>query len=299
MARKSKAVLVGEEVAKAVPTRARNNLVVVSDLHIGCQMGLLHPDGLARRGGSTHPPSELQLKIWAMWEYFWTIFVPEVCHGEPFDVLINGETVDGVHHGNVTAITQNMRDQLKGAIDTLEKGLLPHIKKVGGRLYVNAGTIVHSGDEGCNDDTVAEALGAIPDKYGHYARYSIKLRVGDAVVFAAHKIMGNRSPWYETTAPHVALSKGIYNAGRWGKTLPDFLIRSHRHQYVETRIGTHKGFGASVVTPAWQAPTPWFMQNVDPDGNPQFGGIVIRQGDQEAYTRVKVWTFEKESDDIE
>jgi len=53
-----------------------NNLVVVSDTHCGCRLGLCPPGGVFMDEGGMYKPSKLQRKIWKMWREFWDEFVP-------------------------------------------------------------------------------------------------------------------------------------------------------------------------------------------------------------------------------
>ena len=41
-----------------------NSLVVISDTHIGCQMGLMHPDGAMLDEGGLVLPNKLQKVVW-------------------------------------------------------------------------------------------------------------------------------------------------------------------------------------------------------------------------------------------
>jgi len=53
------------------------------------------------------------------------------------------------------------------------------------------------------------------------------------------------------------------------------------------------GYAAAIVTPGWQGKTPFAWKI--PGGRiatPQFGGICIRQGDEEHYYRRKVYDIE-------
>jgi hypothetical protein len=54
------------------------------------------------------------------------------------------------------------------------------------------------------------------------------------------------------------------------------------------------GDAMAVVTPAWQMKTPftWKIPGAR-QSQPQFGGIVIRQGDEELHIRKKVWRLER------
>ena len=47
------------------------NLVVISDTHCGCRLGLLHPHGIHVDSGGVYLPSEFQQKMWNYWREFW------------------------------------------------------------------------------------------------------------------------------------------------------------------------------------------------------------------------------------
>ena len=97
-------------------TKTINNLVVVSDLHIGCGLGLCHPDGCKLEVGGTYHPSRLQLVVWGWWREFWERWVPMIVKGEPYAVCINGDAIDGgAHHGNTTHIAANPDDEREHA----------------------------------------------------------------------------------------------------------------------------------------------------------------------------------------
>ncbi|GAF68288.1 unnamed protein product, partial [marine sediment metagenome] len=76
------------------------NLIVVSDLHCGCRLGLCHPKGVYLDDGGTYLPSKIQKKVWKWWREFWDEWVPTITRGEPWDLVVNGDALDGVHHNN-------------------------------------------------------------------------------------------------------------------------------------------------------------------------------------------------------
>jgi MFS family permease len=63
--------------------------------------------------------------MWSLWREFWDVWVPEVTKGEPYDLVHNGDVIDGVHHGSTTQISHNIEDQLRIA----EAVLGPQIAK--------------------------------------------------------------------------------------------------------------------------------------------------------------------------
>lgn len=259
-----------------------HNLVIVSDLHCGCRLGLCTQEKVWLTDGGCYIPSEFQRIVAGWWSEFWDEAVPRICRGEPFAVVVNGELVDGVHHKATSQVSHNLEDQKRIAVAALE----PIVAACDGRFYVISGTPAHSGESGCDDEGVARTLGAIPDETGRHARYTGWFRVGRALVNVSHHVGVTGVSHYETSAPFKELVEAFVEAGRWGDEPPDFVVRSHRHRFIAATVPTHRGLAAALVTPGWQGKTP-FAYRV-PGGRqtePQFGGVVIRQGDEEAYFR--------------
>src|SRR5262245_51985783 len=94
-------------------------MVVVSDMHCASTLGLCPPQGHKLDDGGEYKPSDVQKKVWAIWEEFWNIWVPKVTKGEPWDLLVNGDAIDGDHHRTTTTISRNLHDQFRAATDCL------------------------------------------------------------------------------------------------------------------------------------------------------------------------------------
>ena len=119
-----------------------NSIIVVSDFQIGCTFGLCHRDGFDLDEGGVYQPSRMQRVVWDKWEQFWNDWVPRVTKGEPYDVVINGDILDGFHHRNVTHITANIERQRDHAVKVInEIKALPNCRKI----YGIRGTEVHVG----------------------------------------------------------------------------------------------------------------------------------------------------------
>lgn len=231
-------------------------------------------------------PSDAQQMIWAAWREFWEEWVPLAGHGEPFAILVNGDALDGVHHGSKTQVSQNHADQAAIALQCLE----PLMEKCRGRLYMVRGTEAHVGPSAEMEEMLAERLGAVPDAHGQHSRFEIWFRLGRGLVHAMHHIGTTGSMHYESTAVMKELSESYTEAGRWRDDPPDVVVRSHRHRHLEVRVPTKLGYGISFVTPGWQLKTP-FTYKI-PGGRlttPQIGGSIIRDGDNDFYTRHRVW----------
>jgi hypothetical protein len=263
-----------------------NNLIIVSDLHCGCRLGLCPANRIKLDDGGEYFASEIQNKVWTWWREFWNIWVPEATKGEPFAVCINGDVIDGVHHNSTTQISHNLQDQKRIAIVVLK----PIVKLCEGRFYMVRGTKVHVGESGCDEENIAEQLGAIPDEEGRYARWELWCRIGKGLVHCMHHIGTTGSAHYESTAVTKELTESYTQAGRNRLEPPDVVVRSHRHRHIEVRVPTSLGYGISFVTAGWQLRTP-FAYKI-PGGRvmtPQIGGSLIRQGDEDLFTRHKIW----------
>ena len=143
----------GDVVPDDATTDAIRNVVFVSDLHCGCRLGLCPPGPVPIDDAAAYMPSRYQAATWAMWEEFWTRWVPEYCHNEPYAVVINGDTTDGVHHGTVTQISQNLADQFAIA----HRILKPIADQAAGRFYMIRGTEAHVGPSGQEEERLAQA----------------------------------------------------------------------------------------------------------------------------------------------
>ena len=279
--------------ARTVPVRS---LVVISDTHAGCRMALCLPGPIPLDGGGTYQASEFQTKMWAWWEEFWGEWVPTVTRGEPFDVVHNGDAIEGVHHRSTTQISHNLEDQQRIA----EAVLLPVVqqcKDSGGTYYHIRGTEAHVGQTGEFEERLARTIGAKPNREGQYARFDLWKRVGGPngpLVHLLHHIGTTASAAHESSAVNAELTAEYVEAARWGREPPDFIVRSHRHRSIAVDMNSARGYAAAIVTPAWQGKTPFAFKIPGARlSEPQVGGIVIRNGDEEFFYRRWVKSFDR------
>lgn len=258
------------------------NLVVVSDTHCGCRMGLCPPTGASLDDGGRYMPSPIQNKVWSWWEEFWNNWVPQVTHGEPFAVVCNGDMVEGCHHRATSQISHNLEDQCEIAYQIFK----PIVEQCEGRFYMIRGTPAHVGEQAKEEEILAKRLGAIPNAEGQHSRYELWKTVGKGLVHFNHHIGTTASSHHETSAINAELGHAFVEAGRWNRRPPDVVVRSHRHRCAEVRIPSANGYAVSFVTPAWQLKTPFaFKVAGGRQTTPQIGGSLIRQGDEELHTR--------------
>lgn len=273
------------------------NLVVISDSHCGCRLGLCPDGGVTLDDGGTYFPSDFQKQMWQLWLSFWHEWVPQVTRGEPYDVVHNGDVIDGVHHNSTTQVSHNIEDQLRIAEAAL-RPVVESCRASGGNYFHIRGTAAHVGSSSVWEEMLAMRLGARPNSQGQYARYDLWKRVGTALVHLLHHVGTTSSAAHEASAVNAELTAEYVEAARWGREPPDYIVRSHRHRSIAVDLNSAKGYAAAIVTPAWQGKTPFVWKVPGARiSEPQFGGIVIRQGDEEHYYRRKVWTVGRSAEE--
>jgi hypothetical protein len=271
-----------------------NNLVIISDLHAGCKLGLCPPGPVPLDEGGSYQPSEFQRIVWGYWNEFWNVWVPDVTRGEPYAVCLNGDALDGRHHGSVTQVSQNLADQssIASAI------LIPIVDGCGAKYYHIRGTEAHVGPSGEDEERLAKYLGAIPSEIGQYARNEAWFRLGkDYLVHVSHHIGTSGATAYESSALMRELAEAYVESAKWNEQPPSVIVRSHRHRFAEVRIQTARGFATVCTTPGWQGKTPFVYRIVGGRmAAPQFGGILVRAGDEDIYTRSFVKSIKRSAE---
>lgn len=261
------------KTASVTLKRAVKTVIAISDTHFGCRFGLCPPDGVELDGGGVYVPSRFQKVVWGWWEEFWGEWVPQITKGEPYVVVHNGDVVEGVHHGATTQISHCLGDQ--GALAV--KVLKPIFEKCEGRYYSIRGTASHVGPSSIEEERVAKAIGAIPNKDGQHARFELWKKLGSHLIHFLHHIGTTSSSAHESSAVNAELTAEFVESCRWGEQPPSVIVRSHRHRAIEVRLPTSAGYATAVVTPAWQLKTPYVFRvaggRLSP---PQLGGIAIK-----------------------
>lgn len=261
-------------------TKVSKNIVVIADLHIGCQLGLCHPDGARLDNGGKYNPSEVQGKTWEIWTNYWK-WVHKIVKNEDFDVVVNGDVIDGRHHDSTHQWSHNLEDQAEHAY----KILLP-IRKQAKRMWIVRGTPSHGGESGVDEERLAKRLACEQSKAGQYARNDLWLDLEGDLIHFAHHIGTTSSSAHETSALNAEIAALFTGSGRWGMTPPTMIVRSHRHLSSEIRLPSSRTYTIAFVTAPWQLPTPFAFKTMGGrTATPQIGGSIIRKGDQDLYTR--------------
>lgn len=263
------------------------NAIFISDTHFGCKLALCPPSIMLDEGG-TYSISRFQQAILDCWNSFWDEWVPRVTRGEQFILVLNGDGMDSRHHKSTTQISHNLSDQQKIAYEMLA----PKVDKSAAFYYIR-GTEAHTGPSGENEEKLARRLGAELDETGNSSRYELYLNVGNCLVHVTHHIGVTGSMAYETTALMKEFAEVTSESARWNKKTPNIVVRSHRHRHSEVRVPTANTYGYCFTTAGWQLKTPFVFRGMGRFTTPQLGGSLVRQGDEEFFTRHKTWSVDR------
>lgn len=237
-------------------------IVVLSDLHCGSAVGLLPPalaeteDTLALR------QNKVQEWLWRCWSDFTNRWLPIVLGGDPYALVVNGDLIDGVHHGT-TQVIPDVVVQAK-----IARSLLTPLAFAAKATYVVRGTECHTRQ---SETIIGEWLGAKQEPgTKSFAWDNLTLKANGCPVSFSHHITTAAKPWSESAALANHLVAEQFRAQNRGWETPKVVVRSHRHVY-----GTFEnGGGMMVVTPSWQAMTR-YAKAVTADNVSTIGGVVL------------------------
>lgn len=231
-------------MAKAKYDSTRKVFVaVVSDLHIGSTVALCPPEGIELEDGGRYHPSPVQKWVWDKWLQYWSD-VKSRAGMSPLIVVVNGEFIDGNHHGTTQIGTPSPTAMMDAAI-----GVMLKPAQMAKALYVTKGTAAHSLHGAASDHAIGKELGAAKcPETGQHAFYHLLLKIKNTRFDIAHHIGGSARIHTRGTNIRGEVTDAMLET----TNPPDILIRSHVHTYADTGRN-FKTFG--VVTPAWQLMT--------------------------------------------
>ncbi len=128
-------------------------IAVVSDIHCGSSVGLL-PPGFVLAEGQEIGQSKRQKWLWQAWTDTWNRFY-EYAGDEPFALVVNGDIIEGVHHGTKQVISPDANDHLEAAVATLKP-----IADKAAKVFITDGTECHSAN---TEQKLGKILNAVPD----------------------------------------------------------------------------------------------------------------------------------------
>ena len=206
--------------------------------------------------------NKIQEWLWARWLAFQQA-VLELAGPDPFDLLVNGDAIEGRHHGTTQLVHADPSVQARIAV-----GCLKPLAELANRVFLTVGTNVHVGS---SEYSIGDKLNAEkhPDTDLRAAQ-NWQIDYNGCLVSARHHIgTSGRAALYATQLS-VRLAEERTQALNAGHRVPDFLVRSHRH----TAGYYASGSAGIITTPAWQVLTEHGHKVVG-DAVPVVGGFFL------------------------
>jgi len=253
-------------------------IVATGDWHCGSRFGLATPEYVSEK-------MRLRSDCLTMYERF-CAYRDNV---GPIDRLfLMGDLCDGWNpkeHADDRTVEEKMQVEMASELAKTFQGS-PKIYAVDGSGY-------HRGTRRL-DNAVAQAINAIPSKYGRYARPAVLLDVEGVRFSFAHMTTVSRSSWQYRTTP-LALRLVLSRLSRLEReNHPYVLLRGHCHTF--TYAGFKTQFAATV--PAFQTCTP-FIEERSPENTCDVGFLFFQvEGDDYTWRPyVEGWMPEVVEDD--
>ena len=217
-------------------------LIVLSDLHCGSTCAVVRP-GTIDSEGRTVGLTPAQEWLWTAWEAVWRDTWTYV-GADPFALALNGDLIEGRHHGGRQLWSDDVGDHVRAAVDLLEP-----VASRATSVVVTMGTECHV--EG-SEIGIGRALGALVHPQTRQpAGNRWDLRVAGCPVAIKHHMGTSTRPWTGATQLSVQQSLEQLTAARSGAPIPRAICLAHRHQ-PDTLANRH---GVVVVTAPWQVLT--------------------------------------------
>lgn len=190
-------------------------LVVLSDLHCGSDVGLLPAEVVFEDGQRIgHGSNEWQKWLWAQWLQMQQ-WVEDVISNDVFSLLLNGDLIEGIHHGSDEVVAAKILEHCK-----IAKTALHPIVNAASKVYSTRGTECHTRDL---ETYLMKDLGR------GKAHDFIQLDLNGVLVDARHHMPVTSRLHLEASGLAVVAANNRSNALRAGHKPARIFLRGHRH----------------------------------------------------------------------
>ncbi len=248
-------------------------MLVVSDLHCGSTIGLCPPEGIPLDDGGAYVPSDAQRWLWDRWEALLKRADAARKRGDRLHVVVNGDLIDGDHHGTLQLASRSISDQL----DIAKASFEPVLALTPASVVVVRGTETHVGKSGSAEESFArwldgQGVRVIRDEAtGNFSHWHFRGEYGGVVIDATHHGRVGGRPWTKLNGTASLAAEIVLEYAKRGETPPAIALRSHYHQYVDTG----DAYPTRVIqTPAFQLATA-FVKKVAAESLADVGGVVL------------------------
>jgi len=228
--------------------------VIISDLHCGSVVGLWPDNHITSTGNKIGLGNNIHQKwLWQCWNDI-EVKIKDHFKGEPFALIINGDCIEGRHHGTTEIVVALNLDHALAAIECLKP-----LSKLASVTYMTAGTECHVGDW---EKMICQEIG------GKWLGDKGLIEINGTLIDIAHHMPTSSRAYLEAGAMSITMGNARQNYSRVGHRVPKVYLRGHRH----TGGIFNDGSGVLMVTPAWQLLTRYAYKVVgDSICRPGFG----------------------------
>lgn len=277
----------------------RGSLIVfVADLHVGHPFALC-PARWTLHDGQEFTPNGLQDIIRAHWCATWQR-IAQQRKGQRLIIVFVGDAIEGQHHATTQLITQRLDTQEAMAVAVLQEALSLSKFKHDDVIRFVTGSPAHEGQGSQSLERIARAvLGYSGDKRQtisywpatiHGVHFDVAHRPGSGP--------GTRN-WVAGNAFQAWLRSLYLSALENGRLPPRYVIRAHRHVYLERHVHNLSG---NVVTTGYIL-APWkakdeYVYQLAPEAITSIGALTV-QVDADGQSRAACWRIALEQDRME
>ena len=251
----------------------RWTIAAVSDLHAGSTLGLHPKAGTTLDDGQTYHPNKAQLWLWSKWLDYWKQVA--AVRADKLAILLNGDLVDGNHHGTTQLVSGNPVDQAAICSAILE----PAFALKPDHIIVTRGTEAHVGGSACFEESIAKGWHGrglpIVMHATNYTWWHFVGKFGNIVVDMAHHAnMGGRN-WTGPNACNLHAADLFYEHAKNKRPHPDLALRAHAHRSGDSQDAHPVRY---IAMPAWQIKTA-FGHKIAAGKFADIGGVIAQCGD--------------------
>lgn len=217
-------------------------VVVLSDLHVGSTKALC-PEGYVTVEGNSISHNPIQGWLYECWIRA-NNYIAEVVNGDDYVLVINGDLIEGIHHGTKEIWSPEIGDHAIAC-----HKLLAPLAEASSRVFVVRGTEAHVNN---HEGAIGAKLGAeVNPELGIAAFDRLTLDVRGVRCVFRHHIGTSVRRGLAGTQLSMQLAEEQVEAACNGEPIPRILVCSHRH-----KPGIYRdNVGMTLVTPAWQCLT--------------------------------------------
>jgi hypothetical protein len=247
-------------------------IVPLSDFQTGSNYALFPDRYWEGKNGNTHSPTSRQKAIYQQFIKF-TDEVRAERVGKRLVVVVNGDSIEGVHHNNMDVCTRDLNDQADLHIELINKFAELVDWQAGDLLYYVIGTETHTNNL---EYDIAKEAGAQQFFDGSYATDHLCLTVNGRELWFVHQGKNAGAGANEGNALRNWLRDIYFDALKAETRPPDVIYSGHFHQptyqtYVANSNMTFK-MVHGIVAPSWQLKTR-FAYKVAAVARNRIGGV--------------------------